>query len=356
MGNGNSDNGKGGNGNPPGTYLVIPYYSGDSGSRPLPSSYPFWMCNSILINGSPYGGQQLVPGQTVELSLNAINYGTLTAPALCLFFWANPTTNFTNASVNLIGSASLSLPRALLTTTTPIPWTIPQGTPAHICLLAEVTAPADPASGTYDAATDRHFGQQNVHLTTASPGGQIRVGFLMGNGKVTASRFRLEVTHVLVNRSALHHIVAKAAVLGKAEEINLKIRSDARWSPQSPHVELAAGELLDVELNARVPRDAMAGSTIILQIAQYPENGHHPVGGLGVVVLVTWQNIRRLHAQPSPGFLFRESFLAFVSHTFRNDRRKKALKVIWIQTDSEDFHILILSMKRPIRQLVSNIL
>src|ERR1700733_3257203 len=109
MGNGNSDNGKGGTGNPPGTYLVIPYYSGDQGSRPLPSADPFWMCTSILINGSPYAGQKLPVGETVQLSLDAINYGILTAPALCLFFWANPTTNFTNASVTLIGQTTVAL-------------------------------------------------------------------------------------------------------------------------------------------------------------------------------------------------------------------------------------------------------
>lgn len=281
------DGDKGANGAQPGTYLVIPYYGGDQGSRPLPSADPFWMCNAIKINGNPYAGQQLPRGQSINVTLDAINYGTLTAPTLCLFFWANPTTNFTSSSVQLIGQTSLSLSRNALTTTAPIPWIVPGGVPAHICLLAEITSPADPAPANYDAAADRHFGQQNIHLTSAAPGGQIRVGFVMGNGRATNTRFRLEATHVLVNHRALQHVVAKESILRKAEEINLiRTRSDAGRTLDNLHVELAAGELLEVELNARVPRDATPGSTIMLQLAQYEDQRHQPVGGLGIVVRV----------------------------------------------------------------------
>jgi hypothetical protein len=262
MGNGD---GKGGNGKGPGTYLVIPYYSGDLGSRPLPSADPFWMCTSILVNGNPYAGQQLAAGQNVELGLDVINYGTLTAPTLCLFFWANPTTNFTGATVNLIGQTSLSLARNALTPTSPVLWVVPEGTPEHICLLVEVTSPADPAPGNYDAAADRHYGQQNVHVINAPPGGQIRVPFVMANGATMAGRFRLEVTHVLVRHHALRHLIASNAVLREAEKIDLNLRltpSKARAGHHNINVDLAAGEVLEIELNAFVPRDATPGSTI----------------------------------------------------------------------------------------------
>jgi hypothetical protein len=280
--------GKGGNGNPPGTYLVIPYFSGDMGSRPLPSADPFWMCTSILINGSPYAGQQLMPGQNIQLSLDAINYGTLTAPALCLFFWANPTTAFTGATVQFIGQTSVSLARNALTLAGPVSWTVPTGTPEHICLLAEITSPGDSAPADYDAALDRHYGQQNVHVTSAAPGGQIRVGFLMANGRTAASRFRLEVTQLSASHRALRHIVARHAVSRQAEQIELRrTGSKAAGHRHGLEADLARGEALDVELSARVPADAAPGSVIVLQLAQYEHHRHQPVGGLGVVVKVT---------------------------------------------------------------------
>jgi hypothetical protein len=285
------DNGKGGNGNGngnPGTYLVIPYYHGDMGSRPLPSADPLWACTSILINGAPYAGQKLTVGETVELSLDAINYGTLTAPALCLFFWANPSTAFTSTTVQLIGQTPLSLARNALTLSGPVSWTVPAGTPEHICLLAEITSPGDAAPADYDAANDRHFGQRNLQIATAAPGGQFRVGFQMANGRAAAGHFRLEVTHVAANHRALRHVVARSAVSRQAEHIELK-RSGSRsgGAHAGLDAQLAAGEVLDVELSARVPGDAVPGSVIVLQLAQYDQHRHRPVGGLGVVVNVT---------------------------------------------------------------------
>jgi hypothetical protein len=91
----NGSNGNNGDRNLPGTHLVIPYYTGDQGARPLPAADPFWMCTSILIDEGPHAGQKLTSGQTASLSLDAVNRGDLTTPATCLFYWANPTIVFT---------------------------------------------------------------------------------------------------------------------------------------------------------------------------------------------------------------------------------------------------------------------
>jgi hypothetical protein len=270
--------------------LVIPYFSGDQGFRPLPSAYPYWMCHAIKIDGSPYAGQLFSPGQTVNLTVDVINIGTLTVTPVVLFFWAPPTTNFTFPPATLIGLVSPSPVLAMnaLTTTSPVVWPIPAGTPEHICLIAEVTFPADPAPTDLDAIADRHFGQQNVYLLSAAPGAHIQVRFMMINNGATAARFRLEATHVLVNHHALHHIVGEHAILREAEGIELMpCRSDARRNRRGLHVDLAAGEQLEVEFNALVPRDATRGSSIIVELAQYGEDSHQPVGGLGVVVNVT---------------------------------------------------------------------
>jgi hypothetical protein len=284
----NGTKGDGGKGNPNGVYLVIPYYPDDMGSRPLPSAYPFWSCQSIHLGGSPYAGQKLVPGQTVELAVEAINYGAQTASAVCIVFWANPTTSFTNASVNFIGTAPLTLAAHAVNITGPISWTIPEGTPEHICLLAEVTAPADPIQqpATYDAATDRHYAQQNVQVLTATPGQQIRIGFFMANPGVVKTKYWLEVTHLAASHQSLRHILPRSAVLIKAQQIHLKTPSHARSQVHKLDVELDRGESLEVELSALVPADAKPGSTIVLQALQYQHLRHQPVGGLGVVVHV----------------------------------------------------------------------
>lgn len=290
------NNGNNGDGNSPGTYLVIPYYAGDEGAWPLPSADPFWMCSSILINGSPYAGQKLISGQTVNLSLDAINYGDLTTPATCVFFWASPTTVFTNTTVKLANSQNPASPSssngswARSTTATPcppIPWIVPEGIPEHICLLAMITSPSDLAPQTYDAAGDRHWGQQNIQVLSASPGGKIRIQFAVANGLATAGRFRVEVTSLVERHQALRHVVNERSPMRTAEKAGLRqTRSGAEFADKLLYVELAPGERRDLELEAHVPADAPSGSTIVLQVAQYDERQHSPMGGLGVVVHV----------------------------------------------------------------------
>lgn len=104
----------------------------------------------VILGIVPGTGQQLHAGETHQLTLDVMNYGSLTAPANCLFFWAVPTTNFTPAYVSnnttgyLIGQAALSVPITSVsapastppTTMGPVEWTIQAGHPEHICLLA----------------------------------------------------------------------------------------------------------------------------------------------------------------------------------------------------------------------------
>ena len=109
----------------------------------------------------------------------------------------------------------------------------------------------------------------------------------MANGKATAARFRLEVTHVPINHPVLRPVVAENAVLVHAEEIHLsRVLAEPEPIGHTLHADIAADELLELELNARVPLNATPGSTIVLQLAQYEENGQEPVGGLGVIVHV----------------------------------------------------------------------
>jgi hypothetical protein len=276
------------NGGQPGTWLVIPYYAGDMGARPLPSSIPFWTCSSIKINGSPYAGQPLTADQPFNLTLDAINYGTATTAALCVFYWASPTTAFTGSNVHLLGQAVFAggLARGALATSQSTSVTLPDGTPQHICLLAEVTSSPDVAPQDYSAATDRHWGQQNIQVVDAASGGQIRVVFTMANGSARAGRYRLEATYLTKRFDSLSHLFPLDTVLHEAEDINFRTLKSRDRNAEVLNAELAAGEILDVELTAVVPSKARPGSAVVLQIAQYEEHRHRPVGGIGVVVRV----------------------------------------------------------------------
>jgi hypothetical protein len=281
-------NGDGKNGGKSGTWLVIPYYAGDMGARPLPSSIPFWTCSSIKINGSPYAGQPLTAGQTVNLTLDAINYGTMTTAAQCLFYWANPTTAFTYPNVQLLGQGVFptGLARGALSTSQSTSVTVPEDTPEHICLLAEVTSSPDVAPQDYNAANDRHWGQQNIHVVDAVSGGQIRVVFTMANGSARPGRYRLEATSLTKRFESLSHLLAPGTALYEAEDIAFRTLKGRDRNAEVLNVELRAREIVDVEFTAVVPSTARPGSAVVLQIAQYEEHRHRPVGGIGVVVHV----------------------------------------------------------------------
>jgi hypothetical protein len=279
--------GRRGDDDQPGSYLVIPYYPGDTGSRPLPDSVAFWTCGAIKIDGASYTGQQLVPGETVNLTVDVVNYGTVTTPTLVRFFWADPTVGFTTATImpGLIGQVTLPLARGTLTTTEPAPWTIPDGTPAHICLLAEVTAPTDPAPSSYAAVSDRHFAQQNIYLTLAAPGDAVTMGFTAGNGGPDPAHFRVSANSVTENLTGLAPILGVEPLLTKAGLVSLGPDSIADPGSATLSLNLDSGEVRAVELTVQVPRDARPGSRVMIQLAQWDDNVN-ALAGLGVIIQV----------------------------------------------------------------------
>jgi hypothetical protein len=277
----------GDNENQPGSYLVIPYYLGDTGGRPLPPSYAFWTCAAIKINGAPYHARPLAPGETVSLTVDVINYGLLTTPALVRLFWTDPTVAFTAASLapGLIGQLTLPLARGALTTTGPIAWTIPDGTPAHICLLAEVTSPGDPSAPGYAAASDRHFGQQNIYLTSAAPGAAVQVTFTAGNSGQATAHYRIAANSITENLTGLAPVLGVEPLLTRAGQVSLGPGSVSGPGAATLEADLDAGELLEVELTAQVPPGARPGSTIVLQLAQYGGD-QRLLAGIGVLIQV----------------------------------------------------------------------
>src|SRR3954470_13983203 len=158
-----------------GTQLLIPYFNGDVGVRPLTTGQPAWMCPyGIHINGAPYSGTKLDPNLAMNMSVVVCNVGAVPMLATVSLYWADPGT-FT--SPEWICDWLLPLGPSAKDIETPSyawkPADEPKTVPAHVCLLAAVTSTADPSSGSSNVVNDRHYAQQNLNLLIGTPGQKV---------------------------------------------------------------------------------------------------------------------------------------------------------------------------------------
>ena len=181
------------------SWLVIPYFDDDVGrsgiERPLPSGKGVaWLCSSIIIDGQP-GGTGFRRGQPISVEVDVSNWGAgiLPAAALVRLWWADPTLAFSTAT--LFGQTTVAVPP------TGIPVrvgafrvTIPIGASPHVCLLVQVSAPLDGASGVPNPHQDRHWAQLNLIETNAvSAGGVLTLPVVLGNPHSFVARSRLSL-------------------------------------------------------------------------------------------------------------------------------------------------------------------
>jgi hypothetical protein len=169
------------------TWLVIPYFDGDIGrkgvDRPLPPGKgASWLCPSIVVDGVP-GNTAFRRGVPLRVALEVANWGagTLPAAALVRLWWSDPTLAFSTAVA--IGQTTIVVPPGGAPVRTgDFSVTIPQGASAHVCLLAQVSAPIDGASSVPDPYGDRHWAQLNlVEVTTVSADGTAVLPLVLTN-------------------------------------------------------------------------------------------------------------------------------------------------------------------------------
>lgn len=189
------------------TWLVIPYFADDVGrpgvERPVPANKAVpWLCASIIVDDVP-GGTAFKRGVPIRVAVEVANWGAGALPAIALvrLWWSDPTLSF--AAATMFGQTSVPVPptgqpqRVGVFTVT-----IPQGASPHVCLLAQVSAPLDGASGVPDPNGDRHWAQLNLLEVTAAAGeGVIPVPFLLANPFPHEARSHLaveEMSHVAV--------------------------------------------------------------------------------------------------------------------------------------------------------------
>jgi hypothetical protein len=266
-------------------YLSIPCWFGplDDGTiRPLPSHIVHWLCPSV--RPGPY-----TPGELLEVTVDVANHGPASAAVLATVavYWADPTVGF--AKPTFFGATLVAVaPRGGQSRTAAITGLIPASAPTHICLLARVTHPLDPAGPAANPIGDRHWAQRNLQSVVAVPGAPTVVPFNLGNPLLREARFELRLNVVRRERLAA---LAKALYARPAED---ELAPLVGWPPGSQELVTPDGQLsegLSLDVGEQRPMELVTGvrselgrdelAAVELTLLAY---GEQPVGSLGIVV------------------------------------------------------------------------
>lgn len=269
-------------------YVLIPYFAGDYGTRPLP--VPYFTCPGLHVGGSSYAGTPLTPGSTLSLSAQVINYGHASAAEVA-FYWADPSTAFTKSALHLIGLTALYLPWKVLTETKPVSWKLKDEVPAHVCLLAEVTALGDPPTVPLNAAADRHYAQQNLQVLRVAPGTEAFASFFAANPGTEPAWISLSA------RPGKHDLLAQLTTVYNLSPIEIPpsalrlFEGEIDTGPNAPvaemRIELQPGEKRRVQVGFLVPGD-LDGHFIALTLQQESATGTVGdllTGAIGIVAM-----------------------------------------------------------------------
>jgi hypothetical protein len=204
-------------------YLLIRAVVGDRGARPTWPPRPSWESPDILLIDASYEGEfdparlvtSPVAGRSYRVFVRIWNLGLLPAMGVHVKAWAvNPgffgTFNQHDPyyEQNLIGGRWVELsdrtrPDCVAVVELDGTWDIDPNTSGHHCMLAEVECPLDQSGGLLLANSDRHIGQRNLTILTASALPMMLVGTL---GGLVPEGFTLEVTHA--GKAALPALLA----------------------------------------------------------------------------------------------------------------------------------------------------
>lgn len=260
-------------------FLTIPYWApGDSGEqRPLPGNVLWYLCPGIAT--STYQ-----PGEVLEVTVDVRNSGGSNTPSLAqvTVWWSNPTLGFVVKPENLIGFRQLSVsPQGGRATTSVMARRIPVDAPDHICLLARVSHPLDPAAAVPDPVNDRHWAQRNLSVVRPAAPGPVTVAFDIANPLPDAAQFTVRIA-LAEDPAALAR--ADQVVGEPLTDVALVLSVDGHTSERTLEldVELDAGETrtLDAEITIF---DQAPHSYVALEFSLI--HRERLMGGLGVVVL-----------------------------------------------------------------------
>jgi len=167
-------------------YLVIRAVPGDKGARPLWPPTATWESPDLLLMPAevtgPFDRSQLVAqpvaGRSYRVFVHVWNLGRHPAIGVRVRAWwvqpgfFNPATS-AQLPPTMIGGAWVNLgdrtqPDCHQIVEIGTPWTVVQDNDAHECLLAAADCFGDAWSGSLDSNGDRHVGQRNLTIASAS--------------------------------------------------------------------------------------------------------------------------------------------------------------------------------------------
>lgn len=274
------------------TWLVIPYFEGDVGrkgvERPLPAGKgASWLCGSIFVDGTP-GNTAFRRGAPIRIALAVANWGagTLPAPALVRLWWSDPTLAFSTATA--IGQTTLVVPPdGTPVMTGDFSVTIPTGASAHVCLLAQVSAPLDGASSVPDPHGDRHWAQLNlVEVTAVSADGTAVLPLVLTNP--FAEHRRSELAIEPMPRDEANHLGRLRGREVRFEAAGIEVEVRGEGGANARITELRGHETLHVEVALRLADRPEPGAALGLVLAQsLTKEGEETglTGTLGVLVV-----------------------------------------------------------------------
>ncbi|MET4637873.1 hypothetical protein [Mycetocola sp. 2940] len=259
-------------------FLAIPYWSpGDTGEdRPLPSTVTWYLCAGIRT--STYQ-----PGQVLEVSVDVRNNGGSNAPSLAqvTVWWSDPALGFVIKPENLIGFRQVAVdPRGGAATTALMARQMPADAPNHICLLARVSHPLDPAPPVPDPVNDRHWAQRNLSVVAAPAGAPVVVPFVVANPFPDGAGFHIRLAPITDPRL----LVGVDGVTGEAfTDFIAVLHLDGMAGERSLEFDVELGPGNERHFEATIEVDLPPGTFAAFEFSQALDE--RVVGGLGVVLV-----------------------------------------------------------------------
>jgi hypothetical protein len=263
-------------------FLTIPYGPADTGEvRPLPGSFTWWLCGGIRT--STYQ-----PGEVLEVVVDVRNSGGANSASLAqvTVWWSDPALGFVIVPENLIGFRQVAVPpRGGTATTATMSRRMPPDAPNHICLIARISHPLDPAAQTPDPVNDRHWAQRNLSVVTTPGGAPAVVTFTAANPTMDAADWLLRIAPV---RDAGRFVGLDQVVGEPQDDVFAVMRVDGEVGEGVLEFSIALepGErrTFDAELEVQ---GLEPGRFAVFEVSQSQPEREQVFGGIGVVVVAT---------------------------------------------------------------------
>ncbi|MFV8160756.1 hypothetical protein ACNQVK_01135 [Mycobacterium sp. 134] len=281
-----------------GTWLVIPYFTGDKGlpnsQRPLanvtpPAGQPapiYWLCNGIRVEGNPL--RKYIPDQPTTIEVDVANYGggTNVAAITVTLWWAPPSPGFP-PKLTPFGQAIVKARSRGGHTTAKITGTIPDGAGpnGHVCLLAQATAVGDQVTGNPAPGAERHWAQLNIDSINAEADGKFATMFIASNSSHQPKTYHLSA-QITDTRSAEHLAELLDTQIARDPAITFELASgDTKSSDDRPLVlHLEPHQSVEVLLQGQTHQQA--DEVTIIEISQHGAAGpsHDIQGALAIAI------------------------------------------------------------------------